>query len=54
MSTNLQAFVHTLRFEAQDTISVDLRPVAGGSFPPSRRARTSICTCPTAWCAATR
>ncbi|WP_336692778.1 PDR/VanB family oxidoreductase [Delftia acidovorans] len=33
MSTHLQAFVHTLRFEAQDTISVDLRPVAGGEFP---------------------
>ncbi|MDR3013851.1 MAG: PDR/VanB family oxidoreductase [Delftia acidovorans] len=33
MSTPLQAFVHTLRFEAQDTISVDLRPVAGGEFP---------------------
>lgn len=33
MSTNLQAFVHTLRFEAQDTISVDLRPVAGGELP---------------------
>ena len=33
MSTTLQAFVHTLRFEAQDTISVDLRPVDGGEFP---------------------
>jgi len=33
MSNSLQAFVHTLRFEAQDTISVDLRPVAGGELP---------------------
>lgn len=33
MSTPLQAFVHTLRFEAQDTISVELRPVAGGELP---------------------
>jgi len=33
MSTDLQVFVHTLRFEARDTISVDLRPVAGGELP---------------------
>lgn len=33
MST-LNAFVHTLRFEAEDTISVELRPVGGGEFPP--------------------
>lgn len=33
MSNTLQAFVHTLRFEAQDTISVELRPVDGGEFP---------------------
>lgn len=33
MSHGLQAFVHTLRFEAQDTISVELRPVEGGEFP---------------------
>jgi ferredoxin-NADP reductase len=30
----LKAFVHTLRFEAEDIISVDLRPVDGGEFPP--------------------
>jgi ferredoxin-NADP reductase len=29
----LNAFVHTLRFEADDTISVDLRPVGDGEFP---------------------
>ena len=29
----LNAFVHTLRFEAGDTISVDLRPVGGGELP---------------------
>lgn len=29
----LQAFVHTLRWEAEDTISVELRPVGGGEFP---------------------
>lgn len=29
----LCAFVHTLRFEAQDTISVELRPVSSGEFP---------------------
>jgi ferredoxin-NADP reductase len=33
MSNSLQAFVHTLRYEAQDTISVELRPVGGGEFP---------------------
>ncbi len=35
MSTanSLQAWVHTLRFEAEDIISVDLRPVEGPSFP---------------------
>jgi ferredoxin-NADP reductase len=32
-ATTLQAWVHTLRFEADDTISVDLRPVPGVSFP---------------------
>lgn len=29
----LNAFVHTLRYEAQDTITVDLRPAGGGEFP---------------------
>lgn len=29
----LNAFVHTLRHEAEDTITVDLRPVGGGEFP---------------------
>ncbi|GAB3654301.1 PDR/VanB family oxidoreductase [Ramlibacter alkalitolerans] len=29
----LNAFVHTLRFEAEDTITVDLRPVGGGELP---------------------
>jgi tetrachlorobenzoquinone reductase len=29
----LKAFVHTLRWEADDTISVELRPVGGGAFP---------------------
>jgi ferredoxin-NADP reductase len=29
----LNAFVHTLRYEAEDTITVDLRPVGGGEFP---------------------
>ena len=33
MSSTLQAFVHTLRFEAQDTISVELRPVSGSELP---------------------
>lgn len=28
------AFVHTLRWEAEDTVSVELRPVGGGEFPP--------------------
>ncbi|MGE0348403.1 PDR/VanB family oxidoreductase [Hydrogenophaga sp.] len=32
-ATTLQAWVHTLRFEADDTISVELRPVAGVVFP---------------------
>ncbi|HEX2547140.1 MAG TPA: PDR/VanB family oxidoreductase, partial [Ramlibacter sp.] len=29
----LQAFVHTLRWEAQDTITVELRPVDASEFP---------------------
>lgn len=33
MSTILNAFVHTLRFEADDIISVELRPVPGTEFP---------------------
>lgn len=33
MSASLQAFVHTLRHEAQDVISVELRPVDGTLFP---------------------
>lgn len=33
MSQTLKAFVHTLRFEAEDIISVELRPVAGAVFP---------------------
>lgn len=31
--TTLQAWVHTLRFEADEIISVDLRPAAGTTFP---------------------
>jgi ferredoxin-NADP reductase len=30
----LNAFVHTLKFEAKDIISIDLRPAAGCEFPP--------------------
>lgn len=30
----LQAWVHTLRHEAEDTISIELRPVGGGELPP--------------------
>jgi ferredoxin-NADP reductase len=33
MSGDLQALVHTLRFEAQDTISVELRAADGGALP---------------------
>jgi tetrachlorobenzoquinone reductase len=32
-STNLSAWVHTLRFEAEDIISIDLRPADGVVFP---------------------
>lgn len=32
-ATTLQAWVHTLRFEADDIISVELRPVDGTNFP---------------------
>lgn len=32
-ATPLQAWVHTLRFEADDIISVELRPVDGTTFP---------------------
>ena len=34
MSNTLSAFVHTLRFEATDVISVELRPAPGVVFPP--------------------
>jgi ferredoxin-NADP reductase len=30
----LQAMIHTLRWEADDIISVELRPAGGGEFPP--------------------
>lgn len=33
MTTTLNAFVHTLRYEADDVISVELRPVPGAEFP---------------------
>ena len=33
MSNTLQSFVHTLRYEADDIISVELRPVQGTQFP---------------------
>ena len=48
----LAAFVHTLRFEAQGILGVELRPQTR-SFRHSAPARISTCTCPTAWCAAT-
>lgn len=32
-ATPLQAWVHTLRFEAEDIITVELRPVSGTEFP---------------------
>lgn len=32
--STLKALVHTLRYEAAHVISVELRPVAGGEFPP--------------------
>ncbi len=32
-AATLQAWVHTLRHEAEDTLSVELRPVAGTTFP---------------------
>ena len=33
MQSPLKAYVHTLRFEAEDTISVELRPEDGVVFP---------------------
>ena len=33
MSQTLQAFVHTLRFEAEDIIGIELRPVGADAFP---------------------
>lgn len=33
MGTELQSYVHSLTFEALDTISVELRPQRGGEFP---------------------
>lgn len=34
MSHTLNALVHTLRFEAEDIIGIELRPVDGPAFPP--------------------
>jgi len=34
MTATLNAFVHTLRFEAEDIVSIELRPVDGLTFPP--------------------
>ena len=34
MPETIRAFVHTLRFEADDVISVELRPSEGSVFPP--------------------
>lgn len=34
MADMLNAFVHTLKFEAEGILSIDLRPIAGGEFPP--------------------
>ena len=34
MSTTLSAYVHALRFEAEDITSIELRPVEGVTFPP--------------------
>lgn len=34
MAQTLNAFVHTLKFEAEGILSIDLRPVAGTEFPP--------------------
>jgi tetrachlorobenzoquinone reductase len=34
MTHTLNAFVHTLKFEAQDILSLELRPLAGEVFPP--------------------
>ena len=34
MSTTLSAYVHALRFEAEDITSIELRPVEGVEFPP--------------------
>lgn len=33
MSETLNAFIHTLRHEAEDITSIELRPVGGGEFP---------------------
>ncbi|MBL0085413.1 MAG: oxidoreductase [Ideonella sp.] len=34
MSDLLQAFVHTLRYEAEDIVGIELRPLPGEAFPP--------------------
>jgi ferredoxin-NADP reductase len=34
MTHTLNAFVHTLKFEAQDILSLELRPLTGEVFPP--------------------
>ena len=34
MSSTLNAFVHTLRFEAEDVVSIELRPGPSAVFPP--------------------
>jgi len=42
MSTTLNAFVHTLRFEADDIISVELRPAPGAAEFPAFSAGSHI------------
>ena len=34
MSTTLSAYVHALRYEAEDITSIELRPIEGVEFPP--------------------
>ena len=53
-SNTLQVFVHTLRYEAEGIISIELRAPDQKTCQRLKQVHTLICICPMAWCAAIR
>jgi hypothetical protein len=55
ITDTLQVRVKSITWEADGILSFELCPMPPRKdLPPSRRARMSTCTCPTACCAAIR